>query len=87
MYDIITTSLLFFILAPGVLLTLPPGGSGLIVGVVHTVVFFVVLQFLSRYIPWWGIWVTAALVAGIAVYRARSAALAPPLFGQRPGYY
>ena len=69
MYDIITTSLLFFVLAPGVLLTLPPGGSPLIVGLVHTVVFFVVIQFLSRYIPWWGIWIAAALVAGIAMYR------------------
>jgi len=78
MYDIITTSLLFFVLAPGVLLTLPPGGSPLIVGLVHTVVFFVVLQFLTRYIPWWGIWITAALVAGIAFYRGSLVAAAPP---------
>jgi hypothetical protein len=79
MYDIVTTSLLFFVLAPGVLLTLPPGGSGLIVGLVHTIVFFVVLQFLSRYIPWWGIWLTAVLVAGISYYRS-SAAAAPPAY-------
>lgn len=78
MYDIITTSLLFFVLAPGVLLTLPPGGSPLVVGLVHTVVFFVVIQFLSRYIPWWGIWITAALVAGIAMYRGSLVAAAPP---------
>lgn len=78
MYDIITTSLLFFVLAPGVLLTLPPGGSPFIVGLVHTIVFFVVIQFLSRYIPWWGIWIAAALVAGIAMYRGSLVATPPP---------
>ena len=80
MYDIITTSLLFFVLAPGVLLTLPPGGSGLVVGLVHTIVFFVVLQFLSRYIPWWGIWLTAVLVGGISFYRSSTPAAAPAYY-------
>jgi hypothetical protein len=41
--------LLFFVLTPGVLLSLPSGGSKLIVAATHAVVFVVAWYFLSWY--------------------------------------
>ena len=37
-------AVLFFVLTPGVLLSLPPGGSKYLVAAVHAVVFAVVLH-------------------------------------------
>lgn len=37
-------AVLFFVLTPGVLLSLPPGGSKYVVAAVHAVVFAVVLH-------------------------------------------
>lgn len=41
-------ALLFFVLVPGVLLSLPPGGSKLVVAAVHAVVFGLVYHFTHR---------------------------------------
>lgn len=68
MYDLITTALLFVILTPGVVLTLPPGASVITAAVVHAIVFYVVQAFVSRYVPWWGIWIVAAVVIGARMY-------------------
>ena len=71
MYDLLTSSVLFVLLVPGVLVTLPPSG-GITAAVVHAIVFYVVQSFLSRFIPWWGIWVVAALVVGGKAWAART---------------
>ena len=73
MYDLITSTLLFVLLAPGFLVTLPPTG-GVTAVVVHAIVFYVVQAFLSRYVPTWGIWVAVLAAVGIKVFMARSAA-------------
>jgi hypothetical protein len=73
MYDLVTSSLLFFVLVPGVLVTLPPGASIGVSALVHAIVFYVVQAFLSRYIPWWGIWI-AAVAAGVMAFYSRPAA-------------
>ncbi len=41
-------AVLFFVLTPGVLLRLPPGGSKLMVAAVHAVVFAVVYGLISK---------------------------------------
>ena len=38
----LTTALLFFVLTPGVLLSLPPGGGKLVTAATHAVVFALV---------------------------------------------
>jgi hypothetical protein len=68
MYDLITSSILFVVLTPGVLLTLPPTG-GILAAIVHAVVFYVVQASFSQYVPWWGIWVAGV----IALYRGFTA--------------
>jgi hypothetical protein len=73
MYDLITSSVLFFMLVPGVLITLPPGASILISGLVHAVVFYVVQTYLAQYVPWWGIWVAAVVLVGLRMYMSRPA--------------
>lgn len=72
MYDLITSTLLFVLLAPGFLVTLPPTG-GVTAIVVHAIVFYVVQAFLSRYVPTWGIWIAVLAAVGIKVFMARSA--------------
>jgi|694.fasta_scaffold82233_2 hypothetical protein len=73
MYDLITSSVLFFMLVPGVLITLPPGASILISGLVHAVVFYVVQAYLAQYVPWWGIWIAAVVLVGLRMYMSRPA--------------
>ena len=73
MYDLITSTLLFVLLVPGFLLTLPPSG-GVTAVVVHAIVFYVVQQFLSRIVPTWGIWIVVIGAIAIKVFMARSAA-------------
>jgi hypothetical protein len=73
MYDLITSAVLFFVLVPGVLITLPPGASILISGLVHAVVFYVVQAYLATYVPWWGIWVGAVVLLGLRMYMSRPA--------------
>ena len=53
MYNIVIpvyATILFFILSPGVLLTLPPGGSTMIVALVHSLVFFILFFFTHRFV-------------------------------------
>jgi hypothetical protein len=73
MYDLLTSSLLFVVLVPGVVLTLPPGG-GLIAAIVHAVVFYVIQAFVSPFVPWWGIWILATVVVLGKWYMSRSVA-------------
>jgi hypothetical protein len=44
----IYAAILFFILTPGVLLSLPPNGSKLVVAMVHSLVFFLLFFFTYR---------------------------------------
>jgi uncharacterized membrane protein (UPF0136 family) len=60
-------------LVPGVLITLPPGASILISGLVHAVVFYVVQAYLAQYVPWWGIWIAAVVLVGLRMYMSRPA--------------
>lgn len=72
MYDLFTSALLFFLLTPGVLVTIPPGASPLIAGLVHAVVFYLVQSFLTVYVPNWAIWIVAAIVVLGRAYMGRS---------------
>ena len=45
---VLTTALLFFLLTPGVLLSLPPGGSKLVVAATHALVFAVAHKVLQH---------------------------------------
>jgi hypothetical protein len=65
MYDILTTAYLFFLLCPGVLLSL---GSGMMAAAIHAVVFFVILQYISLYVPWWAVWVVGVPLVTYKVY-------------------
>lgn len=71
MYDLLTSSVLFVILVPGVLVTIPPGG-GITAAIVHGIVFWVVQRYVAQYIPWWGIWVIAAIALLLKVFGATS---------------
>lgn len=48
MYMALYAAALFFLLEPGVLVTLPPGGSRLTVNLTHALVFGVVWAFTHR---------------------------------------
>jgi hypothetical protein len=76
MYDLLTTALLFVALTPGVLLSLPSSTHGdIMTAVVHALVFFVVLRFLSSIIPWWAIWVVGVGAIGYKFYSPPSSGL------------
>jgi hypothetical protein len=47
---LLTTALLFFVLTPGVLLSLPPGGSQMVVAATHALVFAVVHVAMHTYV-------------------------------------
>jgi hypothetical protein len=79
MYDLLTSSLLFLILVPGVLVTIPPGG-GILAAVVHAIVFFVVQRYIAQFVPWWGVWVVAALAVLLKIFATPAAA---PTGGRR----
>jgi hypothetical protein len=49
-FYLLTTALLFFILTPGILLSLPPGGSKMTVAATHAIVFAVVHKMLHIYV-------------------------------------
>jgi hypothetical protein len=72
MYDLFTSSILFFVLVPGVLVTLPPGG-GFTAAVVHAIVFYVVQRWVAEYVPWWGILLVALVVVALKVFGGSSA--------------
>lgn len=71
MYDLITVALLFVVLTPGVVLSL--GTSPLMAALIHGIVFYIVLRFLSTVVPWWGVWVIAAVLIGGKMYMSRPA--------------
>ncbi len=71
MYDLWTTTALVILLAPGIVLTLPPSG-GLMAVIVHAIVFYVVQAYVSPFVPSWGIWVALLVVLGIKAYVSRS---------------
>jgi hypothetical protein len=65
MYDLITTALLFLLLTPGVLLSLPSSAHGdIMTALVHALVFWIILRFMTTMIPWWVIWVAAIGLVG-----------------------
>ena len=49
------TALLFFILTPGIVLSLPPKGSKMMVAGVHAVVFALVWTFTHKLVWDWGV--------------------------------
>jgi hypothetical protein len=71
MYDLFTSSILFLVLVPGVLVTLPPGG-GITAAVVHAIVFYVVQRYVAAYVPWWGIWIIAVVAVLLKVFGGSS---------------
>jgi hypothetical protein len=71
MYDLFTSSILFLVLVPGVLVTLPPGG-GISAAVVHAIVFYVVQRYVAAYVPWWGIWIVAVIAVLLKVFGGSS---------------
>jgi len=79
MYDLLTSAILFLVLVPGVLVTIPPGG-GVWAAVVHAIVFYVVQRYVAQYVPWWGIWVVAAIALLLKVF---STPAAPTMGGRR----
>jgi hypothetical protein len=68
MYDIFTTAYLFFLLVPGFIVTLPPGSSIMIAAAVHALIFFLILQYLSLYVPWWAVWVVGVSTVSYKLY-------------------
>lgn len=79
MYDLLTSTVLFVVLVPGILLTLPPGG-GLTAAIVHAVVFYVVQRYLAQYVPWWGVWILATIALLLKAFSTTSTA---PVSGGR----
>ena len=49
------TALLFFVLTPGILLSLPPKGSKMMVAGVHAIVFALVWTFTHKLVWEWGV--------------------------------
>jgi hypothetical protein len=47
---LLSTALLFFVLTPGILLSLPPGGSQMVVAATHALVFAVVHVAMHKYV-------------------------------------
>jgi hypothetical protein len=68
MYDIFTTAYLFFLLVPGFIVTLPPDSSIMTAAAVHALIFFLILQYLSLYVPWWAIWVVGVSTVSYKLY-------------------
>jgi hypothetical protein len=68
MYDIFTTAYLFFLLVPGFIVTLPPGSSIMTSAAVHAIIFFLILQYISLYVPWWAIWLVGISIVSYKLY-------------------
>lgn len=68
MYDIFTTAYLFFLLVPGFIVTLPPGSSIMTAAAVHALIFFLVLQYVSLYVPWWAVWLVGVSIVSYKLY-------------------
>jgi hypothetical protein len=68
MYDIFTTAYLFFLLVPGFIITLPPGAGIMTAAAIHALIFFLLLQYGSLYIPWWLVWVVGVSIVSYKLY-------------------
>ena len=75
MYDLLTSSLLFVALVPGVILSV---GSGITAAVIHGVVFYVIQRFISQFVPWWAIWAIVIAAVGWKLYNGMSAGSTSP---------
>lgn len=76
MYDLFTTALLFVVLTPGVLLSLPSSAHGdITTALIHALVFWIILRFVSGYISWWVIWLVAIAAIGYKFYTPASSGL------------
>jgi hypothetical protein len=76
MYDLLTTALLFVILTPGVLLSLPSSTHGdILTALVHALVFWIVLRFVSAYVSWWVIWLIGVAAIMYKLYTPASSGL------------
>jgi hypothetical protein len=82
MYDIITSALVFFLLVPGVVLTLPPGASAMVSAAVHAIVFYVVLRYASDYVPFWAIWIVAGGLLAYKMFVPASSSAYPTATGE-----
>ena len=76
MYDLLTSSVLFVVLVPGVLVSLPPGG-GITAAIVHGIVFYVVQRYVAQYVPWWGVWILAGIAVLLKVFGGGSSTPTP----------
>lgn len=83
MYDLLTSAILFFLLAPGTLVTLPPGVSPYLSALTHAIVFYVVQLYLPTYVPNWGIWIAGGVVLLGQLYRSRSSSMGTETYGAR----
>jgi ABC-type uncharacterized transport system permease subunit len=73
MYDLLTSAMVFVLLTPGLLLSLPSSTHGdPITALVHAIVFWIVLRYISGYIPWWTIWVAAIATVGYKLSNSSS---------------
>jgi len=73
MYDLLTTALLFVLLTPGVLLSLPSSTHGdIVTALLHALVFWIVLRFLSGYVSWWNVWLVGVGILGYKFYTPAS---------------
>jgi hypothetical protein len=73
MYDLLTTALLFVLLTPGVLLSLPSSTHGdIVTALLHALVFWIVLRFLSGYVSWWIVWLVGVGILGYKFYTPAS---------------
>jgi hypothetical protein len=68
MYDIFTTAYLFFLLVPGFIVTLPPGASIMTAAAIHAIIFFLILQYVSLYVPWWAVWLVGVSIVSYKLY-------------------
>jgi hypothetical protein len=72
MYDLLTTALLFVLLTPGVLLSLPSSTHGdIVTALLHALIFWIVLRFLSGYVSWWVVWLAAVATIGYKFQQPR----------------
>jgi len=72
------TALLFVVLTPGVLLTIPPKGSKLVVAVVHGLVFALVYHFTHK-----AVWAWTRKYEGFAAMPAKPA-MKPAMMPAKP---
>jgi|LauGreDrversion4_2_1035121.scaffolds.fasta_scaffold214626_5 hypothetical protein len=61
MYDLYTICVVFMLLCPGVIVPQLPG-SPLYSAILHAIVFYFVLSWLSNFVSWWLVWLIAGFV-------------------------